>query len=46
MHLRSLGYRTDLIFARFQGVVEDLGDVTRVLNPDNPTHYFGNFVIF
>jgi ribosomal protein S18 acetylase RimI-like enzyme len=46
MHLHSLGYRTDLIFARFQGLVEDHGDVTRVTNPDNPTHYFGNFLIF
>lgn len=46
MHLRSLGFRTDLIFARFQGVVEDLGYVIRVMNPDNPTHYFGNFLIF
>ncbi len=46
MHLRSLGYRTDLIFARFQGVVEDLGDAVRVQNPGNPGHYFGNFLIF
>lgn len=46
MRLQSLGYRTDLIFARFQGIVEDLGDVVRVTNPDNPTHYFGNFLIF
>ncbi|MDB5045853.1 MAG: putative acetyltransferase [Deinococcus sp.] len=46
MQLNSLGFRTDLIFARFQGIVEDCGDVIRIVNPDNPTHYFGNFLIF
>lgn len=46
MELHSLGYRTDLIFARFQGVAEDCGDVIRVVHPDNPSHYFGNFLIF
>ncbi len=26
MHFNPLGYRTDTIFARFAGKVEDLGD--------------------
>ena len=45
MHLRSLRYRTDLIFARYDGIVEDLGDAVRVVNPRNPAHYYGNILI-
>lgn len=46
MHLRSLGYRTDLIFARFRGRVTDLGEAVAVANPHSPAHYFGNLLIF
>ncbi|MFC4454249.1 GNAT family N-acetyltransferase [Deinococcus sonorensis] len=46
MHLRSLGYRTDLIFARFRGRVTDLEEAIVVANPRSPAHYFGNLLVF
>ena len=46
MNLNSLGYRTDLIFARFRGRVTDLGEAIAVVNPRSPAHYFGNLLIF
>ena len=46
MHVRSLGYRTDLIFARFNGTVTDRGDYLVIRNPDNPTFHWGNFLLF
>ena len=42
----SLGWRTDLIFARFDGQVSDRGDHWRVLTPSNPTFWWGNFLLF
>ena len=44
--LRSLGYRTDLIFSRFQGEVVDLGEALAIVNPSSPAHYFGNLLVF
>lgn len=46
MHLQSLGYRTDLIFPRFDGEVFDQGDYTVVRTPTNPTFHWGNFLLF
>jgi GNAT superfamily N-acetyltransferase len=46
MRLRSLGYRTDLIFSRFGGRVIDRGDYLVVLTPDNPGYRWGNFLLF
>jgi RimJ/RimL family protein N-acetyltransferase len=42
----SLGWRTDLIFARFDGEVTDCGNHVRVLTPGNPTFWWGNFLLF
>ena len=42
----SLGWRTDLIFARFDGLVTELGNYLRVLTPTNPTYWWGNFLLF
>ena len=42
----SLGWRTDLIFARFDGQVTDRGSHLRVLTPANPTYWWGNFLLF
>ena len=42
----SLGWRTDLIFARFDGQVSDRGNHWRVLTPSNPTFWWGNFLLF
>jgi len=42
----SLGWRTDLIFARFDGTVAGRGNHLRVLTPSNPTYWWGNFLLF
>ena len=42
----SLGWRTDLIFARFDGQVTDCGNHLRVRTPGNPTFWWGNFLLF
>lgn len=46
MEIRSRGYRTDLIFPRFEGVVADRGDCVVVRTPSNPAFYWGNFLLF
>jgi ribosomal protein S18 acetylase RimI-like enzyme len=46
MQLRSLGYRTDLIFAAFDGQIIDRGDYLVIRSPLNPTFYWGNFLLF
>ncbi len=46
MQLHSLGYRTDTIFARFHGKVEDLGNALVIANPGSPGFYFGNLLVF
>jgi len=42
----SLGWRTDLIFARFDGEVTDRGSHVCVRTPGNPTFWWGNFLLF
>ena len=42
----SLGWRTDLVFARFDGQVSDRGNHWRVLTPSNPSFWWGNFLLF
>ena len=42
----SLGWRTDLIFARFDGEVVDRGNHLCVRTPGNPTFWWGNFLLF
>ena len=46
MQSRSLGYRTDLIFHRFEGDVTDRGRYLVVRTPRNPTYRWGNFLLF
>jgi RimJ/RimL family protein N-acetyltransferase len=46
MEPRSLGWRTDLIFARFDGSVSARGDHLVVRTPHNPTFWWGNFLLF
>lgn len=46
MNVRSLGYRTDLLFSRFAGEVTDCGDHLAIRTPSNPTYYWGNFLLF
>jgi len=42
----SLGWQTDLIFARFDGEVVDRGTHLLVRTPGNPTYWWGNFLLF
>jgi RimJ/RimL family protein N-acetyltransferase len=42
----SLGWQTDLIFARFDGEVHDRGGHLLVRTPGNPTFWWGNFLLF
>jgi ribosomal protein S18 acetylase RimI-like enzyme len=46
MQIKSLGYQTDLIFARFSGEIIDKGDYTVIRTPSNPTFWYGNYVLF
>ncbi|MGA9533744.1 MAG: GNAT family N-acetyltransferase [Anaerolineales bacterium] len=46
MQPKSLGYRTDLIFARFDGEVIDRGDHLMIKTASNPGFYWGNFLLF
>lgn len=42
----SLGYRTDLIFRRFEGEIIERDDYTVVLTPSDPIYFWGNFLLF
>ncbi len=46
MQIQSLGYRTDLLFARFDGVLTDRGQYLVVATPGNPDFHWGNFLLF
>jgi len=42
----SLGWRTELIFARFDALVIERPDYLLVRTPHNPTFYWGNYLLF
>ncbi len=46
MNVKSLGYRTDLIFHAFDGEIIDRGHYLVIRTPTNPTFYWGNFLLF
>jgi ribosomal protein S18 acetylase RimI-like enzyme len=46
MEVKSLGYRTDLIFPGFDGEIIDRGAYMVIRTPTNPTFYWGNFLLF
>ncbi len=46
MQPTSLGYRTDLIFHRFEGEVIDRDSYLVIRTPSNPSYRWGNFLIF
>ena len=46
MKIKSLGYRTDLIFPAFDGEIIDRGSYLVIRTPTNPTFYWGNFLLF
>ena len=46
MHVNSLGFRTDLALLTASGsVVEDRGTHLVVRSPDNPSYFWGNFIL-
>ena len=46
MHVSSLGFRTDLALLTASGsVVEDRGTHLVVRSPDNPSYFWGNFLL-
>tara|TARA_Y100001958_G_C21242409_1_gene570721 strand:+ start:2948 stop:3745 length:798 start_codon:yes stop_codon:yes gene_type:complete len=44
--VRSLGRRTDFIFAGFSGSIEDKGSYTLIKTPRNPGYHWGNYIVF
>jgi len=44
--LQSLGFKTEMIFHRFDGTVLDRGEYTVVKTPSNPGFMFGNLLLF
>jgi hypothetical protein len=46
MNIRTLGFRTEMIFHRFDGLILDRGHYLVVKTPSNPGFYFGNFLLF
>jgi hypothetical protein len=46
MDIRSLGYRTDLFFPRFDGIIIDRGSYLVIRTPGNPHFYWGQFLLF
>ena len=46
MKVKSLAYRTDLMFPKFDGEITDRGDYLVIRTPANPTFYWGNFLLF
>ena len=46
VEIHSLGYRTDLLFVRFDGRVEDRGEYIYVESPKIPTFHWGNLLLF
>ncbi|HEY2508281.1 MAG TPA: GNAT family N-acetyltransferase [Streptosporangiaceae bacterium] len=46
MDVRSLGYRTDLMVRRLEGSqIEDHDDCLVIRSPQNPTYWWGNFLL-
>ena len=44
--IKSLGYRTDFIFNRLDGLVEDKGDYIVAKTTSNPNYFWGNLLLF
>jgi RimJ/RimL family protein N-acetyltransferase len=45
LHDLTLGWQTDLIFARFDGIVTERPDCVVVRSPSNPLYYWGNCLL-
>jgi len=46
LHVRSLGFRTDLMIRALEGShIEDRDEYLVIRTPDNPTYWWGNFLL-
>lgn len=45
MQVKSLGWKTDLMLARWSGILTDRGSHWVIQTPNNPGYYWGNFVL-
>lgn len=46
MEIKSKGFLTNLMFARFAGSVTDKGHYTLIQTPSNPGYHWGNYLLF
>ena len=46
MEVASLGYRTSLFFAAFDGQIIDRGNYLIIRTPTNPSFFWGNYLLF
>ncbi len=46
MQIHSLGYRTDLFFTKFEGIILDRDAYLVIRTPSNPNFYWGNYLLF
>ena len=46
MEIKSKGFLTHLMFARFSGSVRDTGSLPLIQTPTNPGYHWGNYIIF
>ncbi|MAE58734.1 MAG: hypothetical protein CME69_07625 [Halobacteriovorax sp.] len=44
--IKNLGYRTDFIFNKLDGTLEDRGDYLVATTTSNPNYFWGNFLFF
>lgn len=45
MHITSLGFQSETLFQHYHGIVRDHGDFIEVRTPENPTFWFGNYLL-
>lgn len=46
MQIKSLGYRTDFIFNRFDGAIDEKEDYWVVKSSHNPNYFWGNLLLY
>jgi GNAT superfamily N-acetyltransferase len=46
MSIRSLGYRTEMIFPRFEGEITERDEYIVIRTPSNPHFFWGNYLLY
>jgi RimJ/RimL family protein N-acetyltransferase len=46
MQINSLGFRTDLIFSKFEGAIQDRDEYLVIRTSSNPGYFWGNYLLF